>query len=979
MGIFGDAFDWAKGAVGSAGDWVSGAWDTASGKSNYHANPYASDLAAAYTPLDQMAARQEAAGADYAHQVGAYAPLYAGWGQQFGDSLQAQGVGAQGAGARSAAEQRGVGQGMAATGDQYGRQFQAFGQQANLIGQDMGGQLGGIGSSMAQTGAQFGAGQSSLASNMLTGPSVAQLQGNAAAQRADQEIAARIAGARGTNTNLMMRDAIQSGQMQRANLASDLAAAAAQENVQRNMAASGMLGAAAQAAMEGQQGQLAAAQAAAQARLQGNAQAGQQYGQGFSAAMAGQQGQLGAMQGANQAEQAGNAANIQATQAAADARLRSLEGATQTTATAAGLGMQGQSQAANTLGAAAQTRTAQEQINAGSVDAANAANAGVQAGNAKNQSEFTGGILKAAGTAMMSDVRAKQDISLLSPEGNRQSLAALDGYEYRYKPDVAERIGEDTGPRVGIMAQDLEKAPAGEDVVLDTPEGKALDVNRALGFSLASLAGLNKRLEAIEQEKPVTSDERSKTQKRKLDPKDLGGVDASIVDAAARREFLPEAGGSHQAPDRVAEYDRIASEAKPLIKPRSAVGTAARSALSAAADTAALPATLAGRFAEASGYPNAAAHLSGSDLVADIDYLRAGLSPGESRRQRGADATAHPTASMLGTTAGSALGGLGLTGLARTAGLRGAGLAAAQGAIGAPAGTMARASLEGREASASDLAGDALKSAALSGLTAGAQNAAIASAAPKTPYYTVDTKAQEVARQVFGKPIDQKNAYKIVGTHPDIEDGSYYLTHDPLDNAMRLELSTQKGASVQVSFRVNQAGEKTATLDLFSLPPELQGRGIAKAVLKQQVQALDKAGIKTMDLTAVQAGKAVWPKLGFELKNPGEFKAIRERFDNWLRGAKIDPATVPARTLQEIANYRDGLVLGRDFLASKFSGGPLSLKADLSGPGAAALRAALGLKPKAASSSSLLGKASAQSSSSKDLSDMDPNSSTGRK
>jgi hypothetical protein len=104
---------------------------------------------------------------------------------------------------------------------------------------------------------------------------------------------------------------------------------------------------------------------------------------------------------------------------------------------------------------------------------------------------------------MMSDEDTKTDRRKLldmatKPSANEKNLDEIEGYSFRYKPGVAARIGEDTAKRPGIMAQDLEKAPAGKQVVSDTEEGKALDIPRALGFSLAGVAGLDKRLQRLE-------------------------------------------------------------------------------------------------------------------------------------------------------------------------------------------------------------------------------------------------------------------------------------------------------------------------------------------------------------------------------------------------------------------------------------------------------------------------------------------------
>ena len=65
--------------------------------------------------------------------------------------------------------------------------------------------------------------------------------------------------------------------------------------------------------------------------------------------------------------------------------------------------------------------------------------------------------------------------------------------KYKYK---SERHGE--GEQVGVMAQDLEKGAP--QMVIDTPEGKVVDYNKAGGPLFASLADINKRLRKVEGE-----------------------------------------------------------------------------------------------------------------------------------------------------------------------------------------------------------------------------------------------------------------------------------------------------------------------------------------------------------------------------------------------------------------------------------------------------------------------------------------------
>ena len=89
--------------------------------------------------------------------------------------------------------------------------------------------------------------------------------------------------------------------------------------------------------------------------------------------------------------------------------------------------------------------------------------------------------------------------TLSTPEGNRRGLDAVEPYSYRYKPEAAARMGEDTDPRLGVMAQDMQRSPILRSAVVETPQGKAIDGSRGLSAALAGLAGLDKRLAELER------------------------------------------------------------------------------------------------------------------------------------------------------------------------------------------------------------------------------------------------------------------------------------------------------------------------------------------------------------------------------------------------------------------------------------------------------------------------------------------------
>jgi hypothetical protein len=102
---------------------------------------------------------------------------------------------------------------------------------------------------------------------------------------------------------------------------------------------------------------------------------------------------------------------------------------------------------------------------------------------------------------------------------SRANLRGVRPYEYRYKPAYAELIAEQAAgnaptearpavaaeaygeariPRVGVMAQELEKTPGGRKVVSSTPVGKVLDMKRSVAFTMANQADMNRRLSRLE-------------------------------------------------------------------------------------------------------------------------------------------------------------------------------------------------------------------------------------------------------------------------------------------------------------------------------------------------------------------------------------------------------------------------------------------------------------------------------------------------
>lgn len=127
--------------------------------------------------------------------------------------------------------------------------------------------------------------------------------------------------------------------------------------------------------------------------------------------------------------------------------------------------------------------------------------AGMQNANANAQyganAQIFGALLGAGGALgggalARSDENKKKDVSKADFE-IESFLSNLVPYKFRYKnPEM-----DGQGQRVGIMAQDLEQSNEGDELVYDTPEGKVVDLEKAVPKILASLGYLNQKIEGM--------------------------------------------------------------------------------------------------------------------------------------------------------------------------------------------------------------------------------------------------------------------------------------------------------------------------------------------------------------------------------------------------------------------------------------------------------------------------------------------------
>ena len=112
------------------------------------------------------------------------------------------------------------------------------------------------------------------------------------------------------------------------------------------------------------------------------------------------------------------------------------------------------------------------------------------------EQQMMGSLIGGGATLLASDENLKKNIK----DGDKEVksfLDALSAKEYEYKDPSQKGTAE--GPRVGIIAQDLEKSNMGKTLVKEGPDGKVVDTAQGFGAVLAAQASLNKRMGDFEK------------------------------------------------------------------------------------------------------------------------------------------------------------------------------------------------------------------------------------------------------------------------------------------------------------------------------------------------------------------------------------------------------------------------------------------------------------------------------------------------
>jgi hypothetical protein len=109
-----------------------------------------------------------------------------------------------------------------------------------------------------------------------------------------------------------------------------------------------------------------------------------------------------------------------------------------------------------------------------------------------NRKKFAKGI----SDSFASDKDMKKDVKKSSML--HRFLDELEPVTFEYKEPTGE-MGKTPGVHMGIIAQDVEKAPGGESMIVETPEGKGIDMASAMGMLMSAAADAHDRVSSLEE------------------------------------------------------------------------------------------------------------------------------------------------------------------------------------------------------------------------------------------------------------------------------------------------------------------------------------------------------------------------------------------------------------------------------------------------------------------------------------------------
>jgi hypothetical protein len=147
------------------------------------------------------------------------------------------------------------------------------------------------------------------------------------------------------------------------------------------------------------------------------------------------------------------------------------------------------------LAAQQQALQDREAMRAGQYQAKQERQTQIDQANAQRNAGMFSGLVQGAATAF-SDEEMKTNIK---PADLSEMVGKLKAKKFQYKQPNGESYQD--GTVTGIMAQDLEKSKLGKTLVSESPEGKMVDLKKAVPITMAAVSELAKKIKKLEKNK----------------------------------------------------------------------------------------------------------------------------------------------------------------------------------------------------------------------------------------------------------------------------------------------------------------------------------------------------------------------------------------------------------------------------------------------------------------------------------------------
>ncbi len=190
--------------------------------------------------------------------------------------------------------------------------------------------------------------------------------------------------------------------------------------------------------------------------------------------------------------------------------------------------------------------------------------------------------------------------------------------------------------------------------------------------------------------------------------------------------------------------------------------------------------------------------------------------------------------------------------------------------------------------------------------------------------YEEGLDAENVKEKTGLAPEDYREMFHLSGYTTEIKQ----ITR--VDGSLKTDIYWKDAEGEDVGFAIRILDGKVAKNDVLGLGEK--NKGLGRALYKQQIDVLTRAGYEEIQLYAdITIGRYAWAKMGFNYADPGETASTSGRFQKWADKRDIKPPKggwPKFKSAYDVATYKiPGVsMVGKDIANRDV---PLSMKMDI--------------------------------------------------